>query len=165
MEIFEDLIFDSITENDVDALTEIMTRAFDDDTKQFLGEEKGGPRGYDTGVFIRRLALESSCPAFKLSVGPRLAGAVIVRFLEDGTGILEILFIDPSFNNQGIGFKIWSFIEAKYPSVTKWMTETPGYSKRNHYFYIQKCGFKLVEKRNSHHPREESYILEKLKKS
>ena len=35
-------------------LTKIMERAFDEDTRIHLGEETGGPDGYNNGVFLRR---------------------------------------------------------------------------------------------------------------
>ena len=47
------LTFETILESDVPELTRVMTRAFDDDTQYHLGQEKGGPEGYDTGEFFR----------------------------------------------------------------------------------------------------------------
>lgn len=48
-----------LTENDIGPLTEIMTRAFDHDTKLHVGEEKGSPEGYDDGSLLRKYGLNS----------------------------------------------------------------------------------------------------------
>ncbi|MGD1994471.1 MAG: hypothetical protein PVI59_14855, partial [Anaerolineae bacterium] len=51
---FQGLVFESITEADVPELTAVMTRAFDDDAQKHLGQERGGPPGYDDGEFFRK---------------------------------------------------------------------------------------------------------------
>lgn len=33
-----------------------------------------------------------------------------------------------------------------------WETHTPYFEKRNIHFYVNKCGFKIVEFYNAHHP-------------
>ncbi|PZM66271.1 GNAT family N-acetyltransferase [Paenibacillus dendritiformis] len=161
METHENLQFQSILEEDVAGLTEIMTRAFDTDTKQFLGQEKGGPVGYDTGEFIKRWALNSPTQSYKVVLDKKVIGAVIVWINENNENVLECLFIDPFVENRGIGLAIWRYIEQKYPDTKKWITETPGYSKRNHHFYVNKCGFKIVKIKNPMNREDESYILEK----
>ena len=40
-----------LEESHISELTKIMERAFDEDTRIHLGEEKGGPDGYDDGSF------------------------------------------------------------------------------------------------------------------
>ena len=59
--------------------------------------------------------------------------------------ILGNIFIDPKHQDKGIGLMIWKLIEQKYPETKIWRTETPGFSKRNHNFYVNKCGFKIVK--------------------
>lgn len=159
------LTFEKITAQNADeaadALMPIMIKAFDEDTKMFLGEETGGPRGYDDGSLIRKLAIAMDHSSYTILLGDRLIGAAVVKLMKEGTGWLELLFIDPAVGSRGLGVQVWRFIVQTFPQVTRWRVETPGYSKRNHYFYMEKCGFTLVEKRNSHIPADESYILEK----
>ncbi len=155
------LIFEPISQADVKSLTEIMTRAFDNDTKLHLDEEKGGPDGYDNGEFIIKWALNSPSQSFKVLMNGMLVGSVIVWINEDGKNFLGTIFVDPIVQNKGIGLKIWKYIESKYPSTKKWVTETPGFSKRNHNFYVNKCGFKIVKILNPGVLKEERYILEK----
>ena len=161
MENNENLIFEPIVQADVVALTEIMTRAFDDDTKRNIGDDKGGPDGYDNGEFIKKWALNSPSQSFKVLMNDKLIGSVILWINEDGKNFLGNIFVDPIVQNKGIGLKIWKNIENKYSKTIKWMTETPGYSKRNHNFYVNKCGFKIVKIINPGNLKEESYILEK----
>ena len=161
MENNENLIFEPIVQADVVALTEIMTRAFDDDTKRNIGDDKGGPDGYDNGEFIKKWALNSPSQSFKVLMNDKLIGSVILWINEDGKNFLGNIFVDPIVQNKGIGLKIWKNIENKYPKTIKWMTETPSYSKRNHNFYVNKCGFKIVKILNPGNLKEESYILEK----
>ena len=39
-----------------------------------------------------------------------------------------------------------------YPQVKVWETVTPYFEKRNIHFYVNRCGFHIVEFFNSHHP-------------
>ncbi|MFD1773037.1 GNAT family N-acetyltransferase [Paenibacillus rhizophilus] len=150
-----------IKDNDVEALTEIMTRSFDNDALVSLGEDKGGPEGYDTGEFIRRWALESPSESFKVLLDGRIVGAVIVFIHENNENFLGNLFVDPALQSQGVGLSIWEAIEREYLDTKKWTTETPGFSRRNNHFYVNKCGFKIVRIENARDAKEASYVMEK----
>ena len=61
---------------------------------------------------------------------------------------------------------IWNYIEQKYPQTKKWITDTPGFSYRNHHFYVNKCGFKIFhindpKNRDSGEPLS-GYCMEKI---
>ena len=161
MEIYKNLCFENVTDGDVAAMTEIMKRAFDDDTKRHTDKEHDGPTGYDNGDFIRRWYINSDSISYKISKAGVLIGGVSVFINDNGENYLGNIFIDPEYHNTGCGAIIWEFIEKTYPETKKWKTETPGYSKRNHYFYINKCGFRLVRIDNSENKQEEVYFLEK----
>ena len=47
---------------------------------------------------------------------------------------------------------VWCEVEKLYPQVTLWETVTPYFEKRNIHFYVNRCGFHIVEFFNSHHP-------------
>ncbi len=161
MDLFNGLRFEKMTENDVDALTAIMKRAFDEDTKRHLGEEEGGPPGYNNGAFLRKWYLSRGAEAYRISVEDALIGGIIVFINHSNVNFLGNMFIDPLYQDKGLGTIIWSFIEQKYPQTKKWKTETPGFSKRNHHFYVNKCGFHIVKIDNPNNKYEESYVLEK----
>jgi predicted acetyltransferase len=156
------LVFSPIIEEDIEVLTKIMTRSFDEDARIHLGEgHRDGPPGYDTGQFLRKWALNTSSEAYKITLNEELIGACIIFINEDGNNHLGNIFIDSTIQNKGIGRKIWGMIEDKYPDTKKWHTETPGSSKRNHNFYINKCGFQLVKILHPGDLDMETYVLHK----
>lgn len=162
MEIYEDLSFEEITEEHIHQLTGIMQKAFDADTRLHLGMEKGGPEGYDDGSFLRKYALDKHSRAFTVNKAGEIIGGVIVWVnLEKGEGFLGNIFIAPDFEDSGVGTKIWRFIEGKYPQVKDWTSETPGFSRRNHNFYVNKCGFHIVKIENPKDLMECSFVLKK----
>lgn len=80
-----------------------------------------------------------------LSNGTKIGG-VIVRIKEETQhNSLDFLFISKGNGGKGIGYKAWIAIEEKYPETKVWETHTPYFEKRNIHFYVNKCGFKIVE--------------------
>ena len=58
---------------------------------------------------------------------------------------LELLFVSPEEHGKGIGYGAWLEIEALHPETEVWETCTPYFEKRNIHFYVNKCGFSIVE--------------------
>ncbi|AKB51669.1 hypothetical protein MSBRW_2416 [Methanosarcina barkeri str. Wiesmoor] len=164
MEVYGGLQFNIFKEKDVDVLTSIMKRAFDEDTQRHLNQPTGGPDGYDNGDFLRKYALHPASQAYKVSKDGKPIGAVIVWIKENNVNFLGNIFLDPEFQDKGLGLIIWRFIESKYPGTVKWYTDTPGFSRRNHNFYVNKCGFKVVKIENPRDKYNGTYILEKQMK-
>lgn len=83
--------------------------------------------------------------------GERVGGAIIV--IEDRTGCnsLHFLYVKSDLQNAGYGLKIWKAIEALHPETKVWETHTPYFDKRNIHFYVNRCGFKIVEFFNPKH--------------
>ncbi|MHA2224509.1 MAG: GNAT family N-acetyltransferase [Candidatus Hodarchaeales archaeon] len=143
-----DLIYEVATEEDIPILTDLMTRTFDDDTQKHLGEPKGGPPGYDTGEFFEKWMIgQEASTGYKIILDDKIIGVFIVFIYDHGNNCLGTLFIDPEYQDQGIGTKTWKFIEKSYPETKSWILDTPGWAKRNHHFYEKKCGFKKIEER------------------
>ncbi|MBN1874767.1 MAG: GNAT family N-acetyltransferase, partial [Anaerolineae bacterium] len=85
----------------------------------------------------------------------KIVGAFIVWILPRGDYILGTIFVDPAYQDYGIGTRMWRFIEDTYPEARSWRLETPDFAKKNHYFYEKKCGFQKVdEKDGSFHYRK-----------
>ncbi len=142
------LIYEVATEEDIPILTDIMTRTFDDDTQKHLGELKGGPPGYDTGEFFQQWMIEQEkSTGYKIILDDKIIGAFIVFISDLGKNILGTIFIDPDYQNKGIGTKTWKYIEEMYSGAISWILNTPGWAKRNHHFYEKKCGFKKIDER------------------
>ena len=139
------LRYEGIIEEDIGLLTEIMTRAFDEDTREGLGEDKGGPEGYDDGGFFHKwLFPYTESKGYKIFKDEQVVGAYIVWILPGGDNNLGTLFIDPELQDQGIGSDTWAHIEASYPDTKSWNLGTPSWSKKNQYFYEKKCGFARI---------------------
>ena len=145
---------------DVAALTEVMTRAFDDDARRHLGAEKGGPPGYDTGAFLLEHGFDPRARAFAALLGGRPAGAVIVFPGDDGNHVLGCMFTDPELQRRGIGTALFAHVEAAYPARS-WTLETPGFAASNHRFYTEKCGFRKVGEREDPDGVGTMFVFEK----
>ena len=58
---------------------------------------------------------------------------------------LEILFVSHDCHSKGIGYSAWPADEMLHPETEVWETCTPYFEKRNIHFYVNKCGFSIVE--------------------
>ena len=66
-------------------------------------------------------------------------------------GELELLFVSPEVHSKGIGYAAWCEIEKNHPEVRVWETVTPYFEQRNIHFYVNRCGFHIVEFFNKYH--------------
>ena len=100
-----------------------------------------------------------ACVYHILSKGERVGGVVVSIDEETQHNSLDLLFITKGKGCKGIGYKAWKAIEEMYPETKVWETHTPAFEKRNIHFYVNKCGFKIVEylseKYNKPHGDEE----------
>jgi len=106
------------------------------------------------GQIISRETIEQSIDggeAYRIMLDDQPVGGVIIK-LDGNRGDLEILFISPRVHSKGIGYAAWCAVEKLHPEVKVWETVTPYFEKRNIHFYVNRCGFHIVEFFNSHHP-------------
>lgn len=87
----------------------------------------------------------------------RVGGAVVVIDETSGRNALSLLFIATSQQSRGLGLKAWMAIEKKFPLTKVWETFTPYFEKRNIHFYVNRCGFKVVDFYNKYHPAPHPY--------
>lgn len=107
----------------------------------------------EDGEIISRETIEQSIDngeAYRIISEGKPAGGVIVHVKQD-RGDLEILFVDPDVHSRGIGYAAWCQIEKMFPDVRIWETLTPYFETRNIHFYVNRCGFHIVEFFNKHH--------------
>ena len=81
-----------------------------------------------------------------------VGGAVVALDKETQHNKLLLFFILTRCHDRGLGGKAWRAIEEKHPETKVWETVTPYFEKRNIHFYVNKCGFKIVEFFSSYHP-------------
>jgi GNAT superfamily N-acetyltransferase len=160
MENFGGLSFRKFEENDIYLFTQMFKNAFDKDSQIHLGENYG-PEGYDNGNFLKKWYLHKDVISYAIFSENRPVGGIAVWINENNENHLGNIFIDPDFQNKGIGLIIWKYIEQKCPNTKIWRTDTPGFSMRNHYFYVNKCGFKIYRINDPKDRKGSSYLLEK----
>lgn len=80
-----------------------------------------------------------------LSNGKKVGGVVLAIDEITQHNSLEFFFMYANEHGTGVGYKAWKAIEEKYPETKVWETRTPYFEKRNIHFYVNKCGFKIVE--------------------
>jgi GNAT superfamily N-acetyltransferase len=146
--------------DDVEPLTEVMTRAFDDDAQRHLGVAKGGPPGYDSGEFLRQHGLSPLAHAFAALLDEVPVGAIIVFPRPDGHHVVGAMFTDPAVQRRGIGQALFRHVEAAFPGRS-WTLETPGFALSNHRFYAAKCGFAKVRERDDPDGIGTMFVFEK----
>ncbi|MBR3126151.1 MAG: GNAT family N-acetyltransferase [Mogibacterium sp.] len=89
--------------------------------------------------------------AYRIVKEGKNVGGVIIK-VDGNHGHLDILFVSPKAHSKGIGYAAWREVEKLHPDVKVWETVTPYFEKRNIHFYVNRCGFHIVEFYNSHHP-------------
>ncbi|MBX4147154.1 GNAT family N-acetyltransferase [Paenibacillus lautus] len=146
------LILERAMKNDAPKLTEIQKASFNDESKHFNNNEICGPLGYNSVSWQEEMM--QNCEYFKVLYNGEIIGGALIFIESNQVHNLGRIFIDPNYQNQGIGKKVMKEIEGSFPDSTKWWLDTPSWSVKNHHFYI-KCGFTKV--------REEGdlYIFEK----
>lgn len=121
--------------------------------------EEFGPRDNhfeENGEIISRATIEASitganAETYRILLDGEIVGGAVIS-VDGNHGELELLFVNPEVHSQGIGFAAWFLLEELHPEVTVWETTTPYFEKRNIHFYVNRCGFHIVEYFNRRHP-------------
>lgn len=98
------------------------------------------------------LRKETSVAYIATKGGELVDGAVVQIDTNTHHNHLDLLFVKHGVQSKGVGQTIWSALEKLYPDTKVWETGTPYFEKRNIHFYVNKCGFHIVEYYNSKHP-------------
>ncbi len=146
-----------------------LTRLAEEDREQFILDnqrafrygamEEFGRRDdhlEEDGEIISRKTIENSIDggaAYRIREDGRIVGGLVLK-IDEATqhNELILLFVDPEAHSKGVGYAAWQEVERLYPETIVWETCTPYYETRNIHFYVNKCGFHVVEFFNSHHP-------------
>ena len=121
-------------------LTEVQKRAFSDDSRRF-GGLPGGPPGYDSADWTL-WAIETGI-YYKVLAGDQIIGGVILFDMHKRHFNLGRIFVDPDWQNRGIGSQAVRFVEKTFRYVQRWSLDTPEWATRNHHFY-EKLGYVKV---------------------
>lgn len=114
--------------------------------------------GEDAGEAIPQKDVEESLDAHNAETyhivydGQIVGGTAIVIDSITHRNSLDLLFVNPNGHGRGVGLAAWKAIEQLHPETEVWETHTPYFEKRNIHFYVNKCGFHIVEFYNPYHP-------------
>lgn len=103
------------------------------------------------GEIISRKTIERSIDSPEnetyriIADGKKVGGLILKIDKKTHHNELEILFTLPEVHGKGIGYSAWQAVESLHPETVTWETCTPYFEKRNIHFYVNKCGFKIVE--------------------
>ena len=113
--------------------------------------------GKQDGETIPRKYIEDSInqkgvETFNISLNNEIVGGVAIAINKKTMhNSLELFFIKENYQSKGIGLSVWKAVEKKYPNTKVWETVAPYFEQRNIHFYVNSCGFKIVEFFNPYH--------------
>lgn len=108
----------------------------------------------EDGEIISKKTIEESIDggvAYRIVLDGQNVGGVVLK-LDGEKGDLDLLFVSPRVHSKGIGYAAWCAVEKMHPQVKVWETVTPYFEQRNVHFYVNRCGFHIVEYFNRFHP-------------
>lgn len=121
---------------DAPALLAAKVDAFSEDIRLY----GYGPPGYDS---LKDILGVIECPDrhyFKILSGNEVIGGLCAQDMGGGHFNLNSLYVFTDRHNEGAGSTAMRLLFEAFPGVTRWTTETPYLSVRNHHFY-EKLGF------------------------
>ncbi len=131
-------------------VAQALQRAFAPAVREAFGERDFGPIPPDEEVWASFRA--PGAVVHHIFRGQERVGGAVVKIDEQsGHNTLELFFISPGHQGCGLGLSAWRAVEALYPHTKVWETVTPYFEKRNIHFYVNLCGFHIVEFFNAHH--------------
>lgn len=126
-----------------EAFAVAIVEAFGDGGYGPIPPDEDVQRSFNTpGAVVHHILLE----------GKKVGGIVLNIDSETHRNSLDLIFVSPEYSSHGIGLDTWKAIKEKYPETIVWELVTPYFEKRNINFYVNKCGFHIVEFYNEHHP-------------
>lgn len=144
----KEIEFIPVKKEELDKFTKDMADSFAVATQVYnLPEDKIPPRQSVFDSFDDPHAEIFHILANKKKVG----GAILLIDNETNHNKLDLFFLYAGNDNKGLGTLVWRAIELKYPNTKVWELYTPYFEKRNINFYVNKCGFHIVEFFNDHH--------------
>ena len=129
--------FEKARPKDAATLARVSERAFHSDT-HCGAPGLGGPPGYSSEQWQRKMMRIGDY--YKILVGDEIVGGLIVFRKKPREYELGRIFVDPAYQNQGVGTQAMEFLWEGYPLAKRWMLGTPAWNRRTRHFYT-KAGF------------------------
>lgn len=125
-------------------LQEAFMKGLQDSFQEVENPTEMGPIPSDED-FEHSLTAKDSFVRQLIQNGERIGGVVLKINEETQRNEVDFLYTLASAHGKGLGTKAWQAIEAAFPETKVWELHTPYFEKRNIHFYVNKCGFKIVE--------------------
>ncbi|KPN15245.1 gcn5-related n-acetyltransferase [Bacillus australimaris] len=136
---------------DFPSMKKELQKAFTAGVIEAFGDAQAGPIPPDEAIDESFHANENI--VFHILRNGEKAGGVVIKINpETHHNSVDLLYISSSSHGRGIGQAAWKAIEAQYPETIVWEVVTPYFEKRNIHFYVNKCGFQIVEFYHLRHP-------------
>jgi GNAT superfamily N-acetyltransferase len=129
--------FEKAKAKDATSLARVSRRAFDYDI-HYGAPGPGGPPGYKSDQWQSKMMRIGQY--YKILADEQIIGGFIIFRKAPREYELGRIFIDPDFQNQGIGAQTFEFIWKEFPLAKSWTLSTPAWNQRNRHFY-KKVGF------------------------
>jgi hypothetical protein len=150
MKINNNVTLEPASKADLPIFTKKLQEAFAIAVVETFGPLDDGPIPSDEDVW--ESFNDPSVVIYHIVLNGQQVGGVVLGINEKTHhNSLDFFFISPEHHSQGLGLSAWKAVEAKYPDTLVWETITPYFEQRNIHFYVNKCGFHIVEFFNQHH--------------
>lgn len=146
-----DVTLDIATEADYPRFRKDLQEAFAVAVVETFGAISEGPIPSDKDVAASLMAKNAKVHRI-LEDDQWVGGAIVSIDAETQMNALDFFYVRVAEIGRGIGRKAWARIEAQYPETKVWTTHTPYFEKRNIHFYLNICGFHIVEYYHAGHP-------------
>ncbi|MFP7208198.1 GNAT family N-acetyltransferase [Bacillus safensis] len=135
---------------DFPSMKKELQKAFTAGVIDAFGDAQDGPIPPD--AVIDESFYSNEHIVYHIMLNGEKAGGVVIKInQETHHNSVDLLYISSSSHGRGIGQAAWKAIEAQYPETIVWEVVTPYFEKRNIHFYVNKCGFQIVEFYHLHH--------------
>lgn len=145
--------FETLNKNDYDNFRKDVQKIFSIAVIEEFGKIFDGEVIPDND--INQSLYNPNCVSYYIYLDDTKIGGVVLNIdnITHHNGV-DLLYIYPEHHSKGLGQKVWKAIEEKYPETEVWELVTPYFEKRNINFYVNKCGFHIVEFFNKYHKDE-----------
>ena len=138
-------------EKDLPLFKKELQESFTKGLIENFGNAKNGPVPSDEDIHHSFNATGAAIYHISLN-GEKVGGVVLKIDTKTHRNSVDLLFISSKSHGRGVGTLAWKAIEAHYPETEVWELVTPYFEKRNIHFYVNKCGFHIVEFYNQFNP-------------
>lgn len=152
----------AVTADERDRFIARLQASFDAGAEAYSRPETDGPDEpvISVGEILESMA-KPGADSWEVRSGGDSVGGAVVSSAEGGRRrSLDLLFVDLEAQGNGLGAAIWLALENHYPDAEVWETTTPYEDTRNIHFYVNKCGFRIVEFFHPGHPGPHGHASE-----